>query len=209
MRPDALRLARRLEAALGTPVLVETSAAPARLAALRPRERTLYRREVQGTARDISWRRGRAALRRLLRRIGAEDETAALRFPHARISLSHGGGLAIAVYVPGSHGVGVDLEQRRRLPEGSERFFLDDTERRFLESLPARERAGERLRLWTVKEAVFKANLENEGTVVGDYRTVVPAARAGLAEGRGFSCRYASVPFAHGFVSVALGGLRC
>jgi acyl carrier protein len=63
---------------------------------------------------------------------------------------------------------------------GTARFFLGPEEQDWLGRLPERDRNREQLRLWTVKEALFKADPDNHSTVLLDYR-VDPAARSGGA----------------------------
>ncbi|MFC5724228.1 4'-phosphopantetheinyl transferase superfamily protein [Streptomyces gamaensis] len=135
------------------------------------------------------WLVSRRALRLLLGLLGLPPDTGAYAFPHRRLSLSHGEGTAVAAgAVPRSaatahrlRGLGVDFEADRPARVDTARFFLDERERSYLAALPEAARAGERLRLWTVKEALFKADPHNRRTVLHDYRTADPAARSGRA----------------------------
>jgi phosphopantetheinyl transferase len=98
--------------------------------------------------------------------------------PHPRLSLSHSGDLAVAVGLREAYaaGVGVDLERDRDVPPRAARFFLSESEDR-----PADQRLL--LELWTVKEAVFKADLDNAGRLLRDYRVVEIHRGAELSEG--------------------------
>jgi acyl carrier protein len=104
----------------------------------------------------------RRALRLLLAACGLP---ASDRFPHPRLSLSHTprASVAAAVLGPSPQGAGVDLEVPRPVDPRTRRFFLAGPE------LSAASDPDEHLRLWTVKEALFKANLHNHRTNLHDY----------------------------------------
>lgn len=172
-------------------------------------------------ARAASWRRGRAALEALLERLRREWEGGAyagpgagaepVRFPHPFLSLTHTGDWAIAAGTrPGAAlGIGVDLELRTGMKDGAERFFLGPEETRWLlaQDDPA-ARGRERVRLWTVKEALYKANPANPGTLLGHYLLEDPAATAGAARWKGDDgqrlFRYACVDVDPGALTVAV-----
>jgi hypothetical protein len=65
------------------------------------------------------------------------------------------------------------------------------------------------LRLWTVKECVFKADPRNERRLLADYEIAEPFAWLGWGMGpprnggAAPSFRYASLPLASGYLSVA------
>lgn len=108
---------------------------------LEPAERARYEALPTFGPRRIDWLRGRRALR-------------SVHGPHR--SLSHTSGLAVAVAA--RQPVGVDIEVRQPSERGR-RFFVrpDDT--------PA-----DLLHVWTVKEATFKADPDNAGRILRDYR---------------------------------------
>jgi acyl carrier protein len=93
-------------------------------------------------------------------------DPAGYRFPHPRASVTHTGRAgAAAVLVGGpATGVGVDLEHDRPMPRATARFYLRDDEPR-----------DDLLRLWTVKEAMFKADPDNATRMLRDYRADDPA----------------------------------
>jgi acyl carrier protein len=131
-------------------------------------------------------RRSRAALRLLLGLLGIDRDTASLRFPHRRFSLSHTETMGVAAGVVAPlpwrlAGVGVDIEPERPVDPRTARFFLTGPERDWLSAVDAGRRGGELLRLWTVKEALFKADPANRGTTLAHYQTRDPAAPAGPA----------------------------
>lgn len=155
--------------------------------ALTAGERAQYARLAVAGHRRRTWLLGRQALRTLLTQLGEPPDTSALRFPHAQLSLSHSGGVAVATAAdPAARGAGIDIEpfDLERLGGPSEalaRFFLLPDEQAWLGEQPAPERPPHLLRLWTVKEAVFKANLANHGTGLHHYRLADCAAVQGTA----------------------------
>ncbi|MCQ4040710.1 4'-phosphopantetheinyl transferase superfamily protein [Streptantibioticus rubrisoli] len=134
------------------------------------------------------WLVSRHALRVLLGVLGLPRDTTGYAFPHRRLSLTHIEGAAVAAGavrpVPRLAGIGVDLEADRPVQVDTARFFLDEHERSWLASLPERARPTEQLRLWTVKEALFKADPDNRHTVLLDYSTLDASARRGRARAR-------------------------
>lgn len=194
-------LADALGGAVGFAVRAVVAIAPIELEALSPAERDRARELGEGPRLE-AWLMGRAALRRLFSELGEPDDTPAIRFPHPRISLTHSHSFAVALGLvePACRGVGVDLELGRGPADAAARLFLREEERRSVASLDLR-------RLWTVKEALFKANPENADTWFTDYRVEDPAAeqgRAVLLRGRKAAMRYASVSFGAGILSAAV-----
>lgn len=136
--------------------------------------------------RPGDWLLGRAVLKRLLD--GAD--TADIRFPNRCLSLTHSGGLAVAVRADGDQvGVGVDYEPFHPIDPRIARFFVCDGE------------DGDLLQLWTVKEALFKATPDNSGAVLRDYLVTGPD-RA--IDERGNTFRYRSRRLRHGWLTVAV-----
>jgi 4'-phosphopantetheinyl transferase EntD len=111
--------------------------------------------------RRLEWIAARCALAEVLPRgRSAIDE----RFPSRDASLAHSGGLAVAACIADAEGCGIDLERPRRMDPASARHFLTREEQDAL-------RAGQDLLLlWTIKEAVFKADRGNMGRVLSGYR---------------------------------------
>jgi phosphopantetheinyl transferase (holo-ACP synthase) len=176
---DAL-LSERLQ----SPVRTAIAEAPVTPAELTAGERECF--AGLATPRAVSWLRGRAALRRLLASLGADTDTAGITFPCVRFSLSHSAGLALAIHVEGVDGVGVDLEARRLSVPRARRwchaagFFATEAEQRWLEDTSDDLEAA-LLRLWTIKEAVFKADRNNAARGLGDYALEDPGTRDGAA----------------------------
>lgn len=174
---------------LGVPVRLHATTDPAPLTDLSPAERA----QMPGGTRRHDWLLGRAALKWLL---GGAD-TSQLRFPNRCLSLTHGSGLAVAADAAGAQaGVGVDYEGPRTPDPRTARFFLREREQQL---------AGDLLRLWTVKEALFKATPGNAGAVLLDYDVADPGTLAGTASDRaGRTFRYVSRPLHEGWLTVAV-----
>jgi 4'-phosphopantetheinyl transferase EntD len=116
--------------------------------------------------RDHEFRLGRAALARVLTRRGDRCDPLQVRFPHPALSISHSADTAVAVGLrsrAAATGLGVDLELPRAIDRRAARYFLSEGER-----LPTEDPAALQ-QLWTIKEAVFKADLHNAGLLLRDY----------------------------------------
>jgi len=175
-----------------------------------PSERATAAAWPSRTRRD-SWLRGRAAVRRVLDTLDGGGATAG----HARLSVSHSGAYTVAIGTTSrvARGIGVDLEVRRAPAADAARFFLNEDERRWALEAPAADQPKRLLRLWTIKEALFKSNPSNQGTHVWDYRLDNPERSWGTASLRGDQSRlfrYCAVRLAAGYLSVAVssGGHR-
>lgn len=172
---------------------------------LTPGERALLAGLNAPTRRD-SWLRGRAALKRLQERIGGSDDTSTLKFPHPRLSLTHSDVWAVAVGSdsPKLLGIGVDLEVKGAPKPETARRFLNPAELVWLRRMDEADRPGMLHRLWTVKEATFKADPENAGKTLRDYGLADPGYVAGRARRGERIFYYASFPVPEGFLSVAV-----
>ena len=182
---------------LGFPVRIATVSEPLAPEVLWPAERRRLD-SLPTDARRRDWLLGRAALKAL---VDAPFDTAALAFPHRRLSLTHAGGTAFAVLAGGGVvGTGVDFEPARATVDPrAARFFLGPAER------AAASTHAELLRLWTVKEALFKATPGNDRVVLADYALDDAAGPCGTAAGpRGEDLRYATVAVAGGVLTVAV-----
>jgi phosphopantetheinyl transferase (holo-ACP synthase) len=127
------------------------------LASLTKEEQEIFQ-TFKSPERKISWLKGKNALSKLT----TKDERQFLQFPNKELSLSHSGDYAIAFKVCGLAGAGADLQQIRKHKIGIENKFLTNTEKVELNKF-------EILQLWSIKEAIFKANLNNKGTYLMDY----------------------------------------
>lgn len=165
---------------------------------LTPGERAQWRALSPGPRRR-DWLLGRAALKQLL---GAGADTSGLRFPHPRLSLTHAGGRAFAVNITaaGVVGTGIDYEPWNGAADlRTARFFL-----RMSEQVAVRD-AATLLRVWTVKEALYKATPDNAEVVLLDYELHDPRCAQGSATGpRGERLHYASLVTFTGVLSIAV-----
>jgi len=157
-------------------------------------------------ARRDSWLRGRAALKRLQASLGASDDTSTLTFPHPRLSLTHSGTWAVAVgsVSPKLLGLGVDLETKGVPSPDSARRFLNPAEAVWLRRMDEEERPKMLHRLWTVKEATFKADPDNAGKTLKDFGLADPGFVSGKARRGERVFYYASFEVPGGFLSVAV-----
>lgn len=207
---DPVEWESRLSEQIGVACAVAAADSPEPLSSLTPEER--WRVESFGSSpRAESYRRGRSALRSLLARLGENPEKL-LAFPHSRFSITHSGSVAIAFGIPANQpraGAGIDYETSAKVSSKAERFFLRSMERRWLHAVGRPAARRQRLRLWTVKEALFKADLENVNTFLRDYATCDPSAPSGWATpcapraGEG-AWRYASLEVGEGFLTAAV-----
>ena len=192
-----------LEAALrdkwGIPVrlAVATSFDPRELT---PGERSRLS-ELKSEKRQRGWLLGRAALKGLLAGLGEKGDTSRIAFPSPRFSLTHSGEIGAAAAIPAgaARGIGVDLEMHRRMKPGIEKFFLSEDERRAVD-LPML------LRLWTIKEALYKSVPFNGEIRMTELLLRDPRAWEGDASIRNrpeWNLRYASIEADEGFFSAA------
>jgi len=196
-----------LARALGVPLKASRVSEPVPHDALTPTESAQFGR-LRTAQRREDWRRGRAALKSVLGALGESPETGGLLFPHPRLSLSHSGPVAVAVAVDGAcpqvAGIGVDFERARAPRFETARFFLDDEEHGWLRARSQADRAQHLLRMWTIKEAVFKADPENAEAALFDYHLVDPACDNGVATRGVRRFSYATCHVGDGVLSIAI-----
>ncbi len=137
----------------------------------------------------------------------ALDAVASWPCPFA--SLTHSGDVAIAVALDTNvraTGIGIDLELERPIKSGMARLICGEHERAWVASLPVERQPAEVLRLWTAKEALYKADPAQGDSIVADYTLAHPG-DAITTGGRLDSCHQAtvtSVRSAGAVISVAL-----
>ena len=161
--------------------------------------------KLTAPARRESWLCGRAALKRLGAAIGQGDDTSVFKFPHPKMSLTHSETWAVAIGSSSSKvdGIGVDLEVKIPKPETARRF-LNPSELVWLRRMDETDHPRLLHRLWTVKEAIFKADPENAGRTLRDYALADPGFVAGRARRGPRQFHYASFEVPRGFLSVAV-----
>ncbi len=182
---------------LGIRAQLVISDVPAPSGSLTPGELAQSRR-IRSEAARLDWLRGRAALKAVL---APGYDTSTIRFPNRMASLSHAGGLAVAVRTDDAcEGIGIDFElwASEVGPKGAH-LFLRPSEQ-------GGELAPERLLgLWTVKEALYKATPGNERYLLLDFEVHDTAALCGNASGpRGEVLRYAALSLELGSLAVAV-----
>lgn len=205
---DAAGLSAWATGALGTPIAFAVAGDPVPEAALSAGEQARYA-AFSLPRRRGEWLRGRAALKALLRSLGQPEDTSLLAFPNPRFTLSHSAGFAVAAAFPGAAdgatGIGVDFEGHRPVKAGTVRFYLSESERSRPEAAALTER--DLLRLWTVKEALFKADPGNRsaGWSLGAYQVDGSLEdMAGTARSGPRAYRFASLALEEGFLSLAI-----
>jgi 4'-phosphopantetheinyl transferase EntD len=179
---------------------------------LTPGEREQLAR-LQTEARRTSWKIGRAALKQLRVLCGEDDDTSGLVFPSPCYSLTHSSGYAVAVGAvsAGLAGIGIDLEFLRPINPKIGQFFLTAHERVWIKGLPAAHRSTELLRLWTIKEALFKSDPYNRGAGLADYALAEPGDSRGqviIRRGAVMVMQYVCYALGPGMLSVAVAHER-
>jgi len=190
------------------PVLLVASEAPLDARALTAGELTQVA-ALSGARRGALWLTARRALRLALAGTGRPTDTSAYPFPSPVASLSHSADLAVAAVLAADYdgvvGVGVDIELDRVPDPRTASFFLTESELGWLESVPTDEVPAVLTRLWTVKEALFKADPVNAETTLRDYQVADPAAMRGRATRSGeIDFQYVSLARPRGVLSVAV-----
>jgi 4'-phosphopantetheinyl transferase EntD len=205
---DEAALTPEFNKALDPSLRIVVSDAAVDESSLSPGEK-LRASEFAGLPRRLAWLRGRAALKRLLSGWQLGNDTAALSFPHPRFSLTHSGNYAVAIGTTSRElvGIGIDFEITRFLRRGSARFFLTDGEQAWLRPLGESAVQSSLIRLWTIKEAVFKADPENRKTGLIDYEIEHPGEWTGTAFLRADTDKvflYSCLQVHEGFLSVGI-----
>ena len=178
MLPSEALLEREVKDRLHCSLVLSVASSPVDQSLLTARELSCLR-TLEGSPRRDPWLRGRTALKRLLARMGGDTDTSRLEFPHSRISLTHSRTLAVAMGTTEARciGVGADLELGSGPCAAGAHLFLANCERLRLRQPNARDR----LRLWTVKEALYKANPRNAESWFTDYVVQDPMRLTGSA----------------------------
>jgi phosphopantetheinyl transferase len=115
--------------------------------------------------RRNQWLRGRSALMAIAAKLDIEPRLAALNPPCPGISLTHGERISIAAGISPAQGIGIYFGSWRQIEASLLRCFLTEAEQ---EQLTVQSNFT-RLRLWTVKQALFKASAVNRGLRLTDF----------------------------------------
>lgn len=147
----------------------------------------------------------RRAVKQVRRWLGICVTDTGLRGAQADHSVTHAGNslFALAVKATGIAGVGIDFEPWRALDQRHQRLMLTARESAALGDASARDL----LRIWTVKEACFKADVNGQQRWVTAYALDRPLQQTGTARvcvGRAINrFRYLSMEVPGGMLSVA------
>jgi phosphopantetheinyl transferase len=182
MLPDTGFLKSTLGEPLGVDLHFNVTSGQGSAAALSLADRQHYE-AAESAVRASSWLLGRAALKSLRAEVDGCTDIDGLRFPNARFSLTHSADVALAVAEPSGclEGIGVDLEVDAHIQPAAARLFLTHREQEWLQSQALERWPYHLLRLWCIKEAVFKANPENAGKTLADHELAEPADPRGEA----------------------------
>ena len=147
---------------------------------------------AQDSSRYFDWVRGRCALKRIIRSLNKDLDVTKVSFPHPFLSLSHTKDCAVAIGILNGaktvKGIGIDLELDRKVSKKHAKFYLNDFES------DLKINSDHWLRLWTVKEALFKADPDNDRNVLKDYTVINPKALSGKATNKkGHTFYYKSI----------------
>jgi acyl carrier protein len=192
------------------PLLLAASSTPLGLAELTSGELAAWSALPTAGPRRRTWLMARRALRLALAASRRPPDTSRLAVPGPVMSLSHTAEIAVAAVAPGASaavtGIGVDIELDRTPRLGSARFFLSSAEQRWLAVLLETLRPDALLRLWTVKEALFKSDVANDRASLRDYEVAAPRQYRGCAtrSQQDVEFRYRTFSLPRGFLSVAI-----
>ena len=153
--------------------------------------------------RKNQWLRGRSALSAIAAKLDIDTQLSALNPPCPGISLTHNNKISIAAGISTTQGIGVDFESWRQIEAAMLRWFLTAAEQNQL-AVPSN---FTRLRLWTIKEALFKASSENHGLRLTDFEVDQVTAMTGLARNSSrvnSRLRYTSFMLRQGLLSIAI-----
>jgi len=155
---------------------------------------------------------GRTLLGKLLRQsgMGSVFKAKLLSFPQTACSISHSRNTVVCALSAGKglQGLGIDVELPRSVPIDAGRLYLSNREQRLLKNCSTYS-SDELLRLWTVKEALFKADINNRKRGwLSHYECLNPHIWFGNARLRPSTTRqcfkYATVTFQSGYLSIAV-----
>jgi hypothetical protein len=155
------------------------------------------------------------ALKALLSRRGAQADLSEVKLPNQNLSVSHSGNRTLGIDVRASSGAcelvgtGLDYEVARKVNPRTARFFLQPAELEWVAKTNKAHRNFHLLRLWTIKEALFKCDVTNRTSsrFLGQYQTDNPQDHAGTAKHPALPdvrFFYATTDLDDGLVSIAV-----
>lgn len=195
---DSQQMEKQFSAALQLPLVLAVSSSPIGLTLLPEAEQALINQTTHETAKN-SRLMARHALKTVFERLNLSYQQ--LSYPHSCFSIAHHDKAGIAVGMSEKFlnegelnvsGLGVDIELPRQIKETGWKFFLTDKEQNFVKSAPKNDWQMYCTRLWTVKEALFKATPENKenGILVAHFETDTPSLEGGIARLKGSNTYY-------------------
>jgi hypothetical protein len=164
---------------------------------------------LSSPTRRRTWLTARRALHSALAAAGLPEDTSTYAFPHRCASLSYADECAVAVAVEHRDvlGVGVDVENSPGPAPETAPLFLVEHEQQTLTAVPASRQRAELLRMWTVKEALYKADPANAGIDLRRYTVDRPLAHHGVARRAGSggpAFRYLTLDLPRSILTVAV-----
>ena len=203
MAMDGQSLSHAFSQHLGRTLIIAVSSDPIQPELLGEKGRQIFQ-SFRFEKRRQEWSCGRHALLQVMRDVGDGADPDELDFPHKRYSLTHSQGKAIAIADADGQlaGIGIDYEAMRQMKRGVERFFLTDDERLGLQATGDDD--ARLLRLWTIKEALFKADPANGQRLLKDYRLQQAMKMHGSVSLHGSIFHYICMEVDGGFISVAI-----
>ena len=134
---------------------------------------------TKNSSRYFDWIQGRSALKKVFEHLNKSIDVTKISFPDQCFSISHTKDCAVAIGIlnncESSNGVGIDLELNRKIDAKHTRYYLSKYESDLVNS------NDDLLRLWTVKEALFKADPNNDGVILKYYNVKNPKTLKGEA----------------------------
>lgn len=101
-----------------------------------------------------------------LRELGLEHQK--INFPNECISLSHSKNHVVVVRINGFKGVGIDIQFKKPQEKSSKSKLLKRIAFKDLK----KSTEEDVLKVWTIKEALFKANMQNKNTYLSEYKLI-------------------------------------
>jgi phosphopantetheinyl transferase len=125
------------------------------------------------------WVASRFILKQILD-FGIDDNILSIKMPHLGVSITHTQEKALVLEsFDRNLSIGIDYELRVKAPLESARFFLTEKEQNWLYDGYFNE--WELLKIWTIKEACFKAGMDNKKMGLKDFELIEPSLERGKA----------------------------
>lgn len=156
--------------------------------------------EFSTPQRKQQWLRGKHAILKLAQKLDLNIPLSRLHPPCTGISLTHNGKWSIAAGIDNGQSIGVDFESWHQIDDAMLRWYLTPDEQRQMKTASQ----FTRLRLWTIKEALYKANHSSREFALTDFELEQVSALTGKACGPDKRFRYTSLILRQGLLSLAI-----